>query len=74
MRAAPGKVALFGHGHLFRVLVARWIGLPVGAGEHFLLDTASLSILRYYHESPAVKIWNASPHAMKGDRRDDQHP
>jgi probable phosphoglycerate mutase len=65
-RAAPGTVALFAHGHLFRVLAARWIGLPVVAGQHFLLDTATMSILGYYGDSPAVKIWNAPPRAMKG--------
>ena len=58
-RAVPGDVALFAHGHIFRVLVARWIGLPAAAGRHFLLDTATLNILGYYRDSPAVKIWNA---------------
>lgn len=56
---APGHVALFAHGHIFRVLVARWIGLPASAGQHFLLDTATLNIFGYYRESPAVKVWNA---------------
>jgi broad specificity phosphatase PhoE len=59
VRAVPGDVALFAHGHIFRVLVARWIELPVSAGQHFLLDTATLNVLGYYRESPAVKIWNA---------------
>jgi probable phosphoglycerate mutase len=58
VRAAPGDVALFAHGHIFRVLVARWIGLPT-AGQHSLLDTATLNILGYYRDSPAVKVWNA---------------
>jgi broad specificity phosphatase PhoE len=59
VRGAAGDVALFAHGHVFRVLVARWIGLPPGAGEHFLLDTATLNVLGYYGDSPAVKVWNA---------------
>jgi probable phosphoglycerate mutase len=59
VRATPGDVALFAHGHVFRVLVARWIGLPAGGGQHFLLDTATLNVLGYYRNSPAVKIWNA---------------
>jgi broad specificity phosphatase PhoE len=59
VRAAPGNVALFAHGHIFRVLVSRWIGLPPATGQHFLLDTATLNILGYYRDSPAVKIWNA---------------
>ena len=57
-RAAAGNVALFAHGHLLRVLAARWIGLPVTAGQHFLLDTGSLCVLGYYRDIPAVKFWN----------------
>lgn len=59
IRAAAGNVALFAHGHFFRVLAARWIDLPASYGEHFLLDTATLNVLGYYGDSPALKIWNA---------------
>ena len=58
VRAAEGDVALFGHGHLLRVLAARWIGLPVGVGEHFMLDTGTLCVLGCYHELPAIRVWN----------------
>jgi broad specificity phosphatase PhoE len=58
-RATEGDVALFAHGHVLRVLVARWIGLPATAGQHFLLDTGAVSILSYYREIPAIKVWNA---------------
>jgi len=57
-REAAGDVALFAHGHVLRVLVARWIGSPAGAGQHFLLDTGTLCILGYYRNIPAVKVWN----------------
>jgi broad specificity phosphatase PhoE len=57
-RAARGDVALFAHGHVLRVLAARWLGLPPGGGQHFLLNTGTLSVLGYYHDIPAVKIWN----------------
>ena len=59
VRATEGNVALFAHGHVFRVLAALWINLPPIYGEHFLLDTATLSVLGYYYDSPALKIWNA---------------
>jgi broad specificity phosphatase PhoE len=62
-RAVQGDVALFAHGHVLRVLVARWIGLPAGAGQHFLLDTGTLNVLGYYRGIPAVKIWNAPVNA-----------
>jgi broad specificity phosphatase PhoE len=57
-RAAAGDVALFAHGHVLRVLAARWLGLPAGAGQHFLLDTGTLSVLGYYRDIPAVRVWN----------------
>jgi broad specificity phosphatase PhoE len=57
-RAVQGHVALFAHGHVLRVLVARWIGLPAGAGRHFLLDTGTLCVLDYYQDIPAVSVWN----------------
>lgn len=58
IRAADGNVLLFGHGHILRVLTARWLGFPITAGCHFMLDTATLSVLSYYQGFPAVKQWN----------------
>jgi broad specificity phosphatase PhoE len=65
VRAVERHVALFAHGHVFRVFVARWIGLPASTGCHFLLDTATLSVLSYYRGIPAIKRWNA-PVAVEG--------
>jgi len=59
VRAVDGNVVVFAHGHVLRVLVARWIDLPPAAGQHFLLDTGSLCVLSHYHGVPAIKIWNA---------------
>ena len=59
-RAAEGDVALFAHGHVLRALVARWIGFPASAGQHFLLDTGTLCILGYYRDVPAVNVWNGA--------------
>ena len=59
-----GQVALFSHGEFGLALAARWIGLPVIDAQHFLLDTASLSILGYNPAHPAMRVialWNASP-------------
>jgi probable phosphoglycerate mutase len=57
-RAADGDVAVFAHGHVLRVLAARWIGRPAGDGQHFLLDTGTLCVLGYYRDVPAVRTWN----------------
>jgi len=58
-RSTDGNVALFAHGHVLRVLAARWIGMPPGDGQHFLLNTGTLCILGFYRDIPAVEIWNA---------------
>lgn len=62
LRPLAGDIALFSHGQIGRVLAARWIGLPVGQAQHFLLSTASVSILGYDHKLPevsAILLWNA---------------
>jgi broad specificity phosphatase PhoE len=62
LRTLEGNIALFSHGHFGRVLSARWIGLQIAQAQHFLLDTASVSILGYEHnlaEVPAIVLWNA---------------
>jgi probable phosphoglycerate mutase len=67
LRALSGNVALFSHGEFSLVLAARWIGLPVLDGEHFLLGTASLGILGYnpaHAEMPVIAVWNLSPAAL----------
>ncbi len=61
LRAMTGNVALFSHGQFGCVLAARWIGLPVAAGRHFPLGTASISILSYdtnHPEIPVIALWN----------------
>ena len=66
-RAVDGDVALFGHGHVLRVLAARWIGLPAG-GQHFLSGRGTLCVLGYYRDIPAVRVWNRSLRPERGDR------
>jgi probable phosphoglycerate mutase len=40
-----GDAVLVGHGHLSRVLIARWIGLPATEGVRFAMDPASWAVL-----------------------------
>jgi len=53
-----GNTVLFAHGHVLRVYGARWLGLSPSAGQHFLLDAATMNILTYYHGVSAIKRWN----------------
>lgn len=59
VRSVDGRTLVFGHGHALRALTARWLGLPVRAGQMLQLDTATLSTLAYEHESPVIRTWNA---------------
>lgn len=56
-----GDVVLVAHGHVLRVLAARWLGLPAAAGAYFKLDTASLSRLGFEHSRPVLSLWNHVP-------------
>jgi len=53
-----GKVALFAHAHILRILAARWIGLAAVGGELFALGTGSVSVLGYEREARVVVKWN----------------
>ena len=59
-----GNVALVSHGHFGAVLASRWIGLPVAEGRHFILGTASLSILAVdtrHDQERVIEQWNTAP-------------
>ncbi len=57
-RSIDGDVILFAHGHLLRVLTARWLGLEPSAGQLFALDPATISILGYERETSVIRLWN----------------
>jgi probable phosphoglycerate mutase len=52
------RIALVGHGHFSRVIAARWVGAPVGAGSWLEFDTASWSELGTDRGAPVVRHWN----------------
>ncbi|HYM49289.1 MAG TPA: histidine phosphatase family protein [Candidatus Limnocylindrales bacterium] len=61
IRQAPGPVAVVAHGHLLRVLTARWLGLAPEGGRYFALSPAGLGVLGYEHEDPVIDRWNVTP-------------
>jgi len=58
---ARGDVALVAHGHLLRILTARWLGLDPPHGRLFRLDTGTLSILGTERGGPVIAAWNLPP-------------
>jgi broad specificity phosphatase PhoE len=54
-----GRVALFSHAHFLRALGGYWASGDAALGGHLYLDTASVSILGFDHESRAIRRWNA---------------
>jgi broad specificity phosphatase PhoE len=66
-RACPlldgGDVVLVAHGHLLRILTARWLRLAPADGRLFRLDTGTLSALGAEHAEPVISSWNVPPSA-----------
>jgi probable phosphoglycerate mutase len=61
-RGAAGDTLVFAHGHLLRVLAARWLGLPPASGSLFALGTATMSVLGWERDAPVVETWNEACH------------
>jgi broad specificity phosphatase PhoE len=54
-----GDIGVFGHGHMLRVIAARWLELEPSEGARFALGTATLSVLGWEHDWRAFRRWNA---------------
>jgi len=62
IREVDGDVAVFAHGHVLRVLAARWLGEPPEFGRHYSLSTAAVCVLGYEREEPVIARWNDTHH------------
>jgi probable phosphoglycerate mutase len=64
-----GPVVLVAHGHISRVLGARWIGLPVSGGASLLLDEAAPCVLSAEKGVPVIVHWNRPNPVLTEDNR-----
>jgi probable phosphoglycerate mutase len=67
LRDVDGSVAVFAHGHVLRILAARWLSLPPVTGRSFALATATVSALGWERENPVVLAWNEACHLADDD-------
>lgn len=63
LRNQSGRIALFSHGQIGRVLAARWVGLGADQGRHLAIDPACIGILGFedrHPHTPVIRLWNES--------------
>jgi len=60
-RTVEGDTLCVAHGHLLRVLAARWLGLPPVAGRLFVLRAGAVCVLGWEFECPVIEVWNLLP-------------
>jgi probable phosphoglycerate mutase len=61
VRTLDGDILAFSSGHIIRMIAARWLGLPPGAGRFFFCRPASVGVLAFEHkcaDEPIVALWN----------------
>jgi broad specificity phosphatase PhoE len=61
MRAVDGDALAFAHGHIFRILTARWLQFDAAAGARFALSAGALCVLGYERETEVIQVWNNEP-------------
>ena len=66
VRSVPGTVLAFAHGHLLRVLAARWLGWGPDAGAALMLAPAGVGVLTWERDHPAIGRWNDDGSALSG--------
>ena len=59
-REAGGDVIMFAHGHILRVLAARWLAQPVAFGARLALSAGALCTLGYERETEVLRGWNCT--------------
>lgn len=61
-RSADRDVLVFAHGHILRAIGARWLGEDISFAARIRLDPASVSVLDWAYDMPAIQVWNDTAH------------
>jgi probable phosphoglycerate mutase len=56
-----GDVLIFAHGHILRILAARWIEQPAVLASRLELATAAVSELGWEQDRRTIESWDATP-------------
>jgi probable phosphoglycerate mutase len=59
LREVDGDALVFAHGHILRVVTARWLQMGPEQGARFALKAGALSVLGYERETEVLQRWNA---------------
>ncbi len=57
-RLAVGDTLAFAHGHVLRVVAARWLGWDPGEGRRLLLSPAAVGVLTWERETAVLGRWD----------------
>jgi probable phosphoglycerate mutase len=58
LRELGGNILLFGHGHCFRSVAARFLDLSIRYAANLRLDAGTISILSDDRDGPVLVLWN----------------
>jgi probable phosphoglycerate mutase len=61
LASADGDALAFAHGHILRVVTARWAEMEVAEGARFKLGAGAIGVLGHERETRAIEHWNLSP-------------
>jgi broad specificity phosphatase PhoE len=62
LRSGGGNALAFAHGHIFRVIAARWIELPASGGGRLALRAGAMCVIGFERDTQVIQLWNDAPH------------